>query len=150
MKKIPAFLFGVLLVLMAIISSCSKSSDNTTDPRTQFLGKWAGSRSFVFPQYTILNNTAADTITITSVTGSSNQISISNSKYTATATVSGNAYTYNQYETTATYNNVAYTFTVNGSNTISGSTLQGSGTFSVTWPPTGSTTGTWTTSLTKQ
>jgi hypothetical protein len=149
MKKNSAFLISALLVLMALISSCSKSSDNTTDPRTQFVGKWIGTRTFTFPQYPVLNKTVGDTLIITLVTGSSSQISISSSGYTETASVSGNTYTYNQYQTNATYNNISYAFTVNGSATISGNTLNGSGTFSVTWTG-GSATGTWANSLTKQ
>lgn len=149
MKKNLLVLFAILIVLMTLISSCSKNSDSTTDPRNQYVGKWIGTKTFTFTQFPILNKTAADTATITLVAGSSTNISIESSGYAETATVSGNDFTYNPYNLNITVLGNVYTLTINGSVTISGNKLNGSGQFSAKSMG-GAYTGTWTNSLTKQ
>ncbi len=149
MKKNLFVLFAVVIVLTTLISSCSKSSDSTTDPRNQFVGKWTGTKTYTFTQFPTLNKTAADTVTITLATGSSTNISVESSGYSETATVSGNNFTYNPYNLDITVLGTVYTLTLTGSVTISGNKLNGSGQFTATSTG-GSYTGTWTNSLTKQ
>jgi uncharacterized protein YdeI (BOF family) len=149
MKKNLLVLFAILIVLMTLISSCSKTSDSTTDPRNQFVGKWIGTKTFTFTQFPTFNKTTADTATITLAAGSSTTISIESSGYSETATVSSNKFTYNPYNLNITTLGTVYTLTINGSVTISGNKLNGSGQFSATSTG-GSYTGTWTNSLTKQ
>ncbi len=149
MKKNLLVLFAPLIVMMTLISSCSKTSDSTTDPRNQFVGKWIGTKTFTFTQFPTLNKTAADTATITLAAGSSTNISIESSGYLETATVSGKDFTYNPYNLNITVLGTVYALTINGSVTISGNKLNGSGGFTATSTG-GSYTGTWTNSLTKQ
>ena len=146
MKKKLLILFTNLIVLMSLITSCSKNSDRTTDPRNQFVGKWIGTKSFTFTQYPTLNKTVADTLKITLAAGSSTNISVESSGYSETANVSGNTFTYNPYELDIKFGSTQYTLTINGSVTISGNKLHGSGVFSALSTK-GPSTGTWTDSL---
>ena len=146
MKKKLLILFTNLIVLMSLITSCSKNSDRTTDPRNQFVGKWIGTKSFTFTQYPTLNKTVADTLKIALAAGSSTNISVENSGYSETANVSGNTFTYNPYELDIKFGSTLYTLTINGSVTISGNKLHGSGVFSALSTK-GPSTGTWTDSL---
>jgi uncharacterized secreted protein with C-terminal beta-propeller domain len=147
MKKKLLILFTNLIVLMSLITSCSKNSDKTTDPRNQFVGKWIGTKSFTFTQYPTLNKTVADTLKITLAAGSSTNISVESSGYSETANVSGNTFTYNPYELNIKLGSTQYALTINGSVKISGNNLHGSGVFSAISTK-GTTTGTWTDSLT--
>jgi hypothetical protein len=147
MKKKLLILFTSLIVLMSLITSCSKNSDKTTDPRTQFVGKWIGTKSFTFTQYPNLNKTVADTLKITLATSSSTNISVESSGYSETANVSGNTFTYNPYDLDIKLGSTQYTLTINGSVNISGNKLHGSGVFSALSTK-GPSTGTWTDSLT--
>jgi hypothetical protein len=149
MKKNLLVLFAILIVIMSLISSCSKSSDNTTDPRNQFVGKWIGTKTFTFTQFPTLNKTVPDTLSIALVAGSSTNISVESSGYSETATVSGNTFTYSPYELNITLGSTLYALTINGSVTISGNKLNGAGGFSASSSGSSSTGG-WTNSLTKQ
>ena len=132
---------------MSLITSCSKNSDRTTDPRNQFVGKWIGTKSFTFTQYPTLNKTVADTLKITLAASNSTNISVESSGYSETANVSGNTFTYNPYELDIKFGSTQYTLTINGSVNISGNKLHGSGVFSALTTK-GPSTGTWTDSLT--
>ena len=145
MKKKLLILFTNLIVLMSLITSCSKNSDRTTDPRNQFVGKWIGTKSFTFTQYPTLNKTAADTLKIT-LAGSSTNISVESSGYSETANVSGNTFTYIPYVLDIKLGSTQYTLTINGSVKISGNNLHGSGVFT-TLSTKGPSSGTWTDSL---
>ena len=147
MKKKLLILFTSLIVLMSLITSCSKNSDKTTDPRTQFVGKWIGTKSFTFTQYPTLNKTVADTLTITIADGNSTNISVKSSGYSETANVSGNTFTYIPYDLDIKLGSTQYTLTINGSVKISGTNLHGSGVFSAKSTK-GPSSGTWTDSLT--
>jgi uncharacterized secreted protein with C-terminal beta-propeller domain len=149
MKKNLMVLFSVLIVLISIFSSCSKSGDSTTDPRNQFVGKWIGTKTFTFTQFPNLNKTVPDTLVITLAAGSSTNISVESSGYSETASVSGNTFTYNQYEINITLGITQYALTINGSVTLSGNKLDGAGEFSASSAGSSSTGG-WTNSLTKQ
>lgn len=146
MKKKLLILFTILIVLMSLISSCSKDSDKTTDPRTQFVGKWIGNKKFTFTQYPTLNKTVADTLTITLAAGSSTDISVKSSGYSETANVNGNTFTYNPYDLNIKFGSTLYSLTVSGTVKISGNTLHGSGVFSVKSTK-GPSSGTWSDSL---
>ena len=146
MKKNLLVLCAFTIVLMSLIYSCSKTSDSTPDPRNQFVGKWIGTKSFTFSQYPTLNKTVADTLKIALAAGSSTNISVENSGYSETANVSGNTFTYNPYELDIKFGSTQYTLTINGSVTISGNKLHGSGVFSALSTK-GPSTGTWTDSL---
>ena len=146
MKKKLLILFTSLIVLMSLITSCSKNSDKTTDPRTQFVGKWIGTKSFTFTQYPTLNKTVADTLTITIADGNSTNISVKSSGYSETANVSGNTFTYIPYVLDIKLGSTQYALTINGSVKISGNNLKGSGVFSVLSTK-GPSSGTWTDSL---
>ena len=145
MKKKLLILVTNLIVLMSLTTSCSKDSDKTTDPRTQFVGKWIGTKSFTFTQYPTLNKTVADTLKIT-LAGSSTNISVESSGYSETANVSGNTFTYNPYDLDIKLGSTQYTLTINGSVKISGTNLHGSGVFSAKSTK-GPSSGTWTDSL---
>jgi len=145
MKKNLLILFTILIVLMSLITSCSKNSDKTTDPRTQFVGKWIGSKTFTFTQYPTLNKTVADTLKIT-LAGSSTNISVESSGYSETANVSGNTFTYIPYVLDIKLGSTQYALTINGSVKISGNNLKGSGVFSASSTK-GTTNGTWSDSL---
>jgi hypothetical protein len=147
MKKKLFILFTNLIVVMSLITSCSKDSDKTTDPRTQFVGKWIGSKKFTFTQYPTLNSTVADTLTITLAAGSSTNISVKSSGYSETAIVNGNTFSYNPYDLNIKLGSTLYTLTISGLVKISGNTLHGSGVFNVKSTK-GPSSGTWSDSLT--
>jgi len=150
MKKYLLILPAILIVLITSLeSSCSKSSDISTDPRNQFVGKWIGTKSFTFSKYPTLNKTVPDTLTITLITGTSTGISIESAGYSETAIVSGSTFTYNPYDLNIMLGSIQYILTINGSVSISGNKLNGSGEFSSSSSG-GSSTGNWTNSLTKQ
>ena len=146
MKKKLLILVTNLIVLMSLTTSCSKDSDKTTDPRTQFVGKWIGTKSFTFTQYPTFNKTTADTATITLAAGSSTNIAVESYGYSETANVSGNTFTYNPYDLNIKLGSTQYTLTINGSVKISGTNLHGSGVFSAKSTK-GPSSGTWTDSL---
>jgi hypothetical protein len=149
MKKYHFILYVILLVAISLISSCSKDNGDITDTRDQFAGTWTGTKSYTFTDYPTFNKTVSDTVTISLIEGSSTDISVESSGYSETAKVNGNKFTYNQYAINITLGSNPYTLTIKGSVTISGKKLTGSGTFSATSGK-GTSTGTWTNSLTKQ
>lgn len=146
MKKNLLVLCAFMIALMSLISSCSKTSDSTPDPRNQFVGKWIGTKSFTFTQHPTLNKTVADTLKITLATGNSTNISVESSGYSETANVSGNTFTYNPYVLDIKLGSTQYALTINGSVKISGNNLHGSGVFSASSTK-GTSSGTWTDSL---
>jgi hypothetical protein len=144
-KGTALFIGGILLISLVI--SCTKEK---TDDRDKFIGSWAGTINLVVPGLSS-NTSNAESLVITKGTASDNQIILTQTGSTMVPTgkVSGNTYTYDEYNVTSSYSGITITAKFNGTGTISGNAITESGTIvynmgGIVYP------GTWSSTLTKQ
>jgi hypothetical protein len=145
MKKLKLIL-GTFLLLATLSISCKKES---TDTRPQFVGTWTGTVSMIVPGLNPSNK--AESLTITTGTGNSNQLVITQvgSTVAMTAVTNGNTYKYDEYTQSASLGDVTVSMKFNGTGTLNGNVLSESGT--VTFTMSGvSYPGTWSSTLNKQ
>ena len=145
MKSLKLLLSTLLLVTLLI--SCKKEA---TDPRPQFVGTWTGTISLVVPGLNS-NTSKAESVTISTGTGNSNQIIImqAGSTITMTAVVNGNSYKYDEYTLSSSIGDISVSIKFNGTGTLTGGVISETGTITYTlagvaYP------GTWSSTLNKQ
>jgi len=139
-------LIGTLLLVVLMVS-CKKDA---TDERDKFIGSYTGTFSLLGPA---LNSSSSVVQTLTIAKGSANisQITLTHAGSTVipTAAVSGSTYKYDEYTVTSTANNITVTMKLNGTGSLSGTSLAETGTIvytlaGVDYP------GTWSSALIKQ
>jgi hypothetical protein len=135
-----------VIICISLITSCKKT---VTDDAAKFIGTWAGTFSMNVPGAGAPSSNSTN-VAITKGT-SDNQIILTQTGSTAsrTANVKGNVYTYVEINSTTTTQGITISMKMNGSGTLSGTTITESGTVVITmggadYP------GTWSSSMTKQ
>lgn len=139
------FVIGAIICI-SLITSCKKT---TTDDTAKFIGTWVGTFSMNVP---LPGSPSSDSTNVAITKGTAdNQIILTQTGSTAsrTANVKGNGYTYVEINSTTTTQVIYISMKMNGSGTLSGTTITESGTVVITmggvdYP------GTWSGTMTKQ
>lgn len=135
--------FYPFLFLIFLFAACSKEAQ--TDDREKFVGTWDATITVSMPSVG-LNESDQYTLDISKSTENEKKIIVD----TYSANVSGSSYTYDQF--TETYTDPTFgpvTFIFNGTGSISGSTINESGTLKTTIQGV-QYNGTWTRTLKKK
>jgi len=135
-----------VIICISLITSCKKT---VTDDTAKFIGIWAGTFSMNVPSAGSPSSTST-TVAITKGSAD-NQIILTQTGSTATRTanVNGNGYTYVEISTTTTTQGITISMKMNGSGTLSGTTISETGTVVITMAGV-DYSGTWSSSMTKQ
>jgi len=142
--------FKFIICALLLVSSTISCNKNANDDRNQFIGTWTGTINSVVPGLGS-NTTKPETLIITKGNNKNNQIILTQTGGTGvpTANVSGNTYTYVEYTSSSTSQNITVSMTIDGTGTLNGNIINESGT--LTYVISGqSYPGTWTSALVKQ
>jgi len=141
--------YKIIICAFLLVSSTISCNKKANDERNQFIGTWTGTINSVVPGLDS-NTTKAESLIITKG-NKNNQILLSQTGSTIipTANVSGNTYTYVEYTSSSTSQNITVSMTIDGTGTLNGNIINESGT--LTYVISGqSYPGTWTSILVKQ
>ena len=139
-RTITLLLFGFAFCLLM---ACSKKEKEAPDTREQFLGAWKGKMNAKLP---LLDTAKNVTMTVSKTANSSNKLNFTADQgLTFTATADGNNFTIDERTAKINYLGNDFPLALNGSGTVNGKTMTGSGTATyLTY------SGPWSMNLTKQ
>lgn len=147
MRKLKVTLFTLLFFVIMVLSFCEKEP---ADERDKFVGTWKGTFNVTIPDISV-NVSDPVTYTISKDSGNPKQIFFdeAGSILGMTATVNGNAYTYDEYTEITTIEGITYSLRFNGGGSINGNVITELGIFRIyvlgeEYP------GTWSSTLNKQ
>jgi len=147
MKKNKATLVTLLFLSIMVLSSCEKEP---TDERDKFVGTWKGTENLTIPSLSLSLSDQVTYIILKSDSDTKQIIFLDEGAASdMTANVNGNAYTYDEYTETGTYEGETVSLKLNGGGSINGNVITELGTLifyilGEEYP------GTWSSTLNKQ